>query len=85
MGNDQENWKNLAQIKDDTPGGNWRTSRLFEDVGVAVEMGLTPSRFWRLPEQDQALVIAFYRAKGAMTSYEDHMANKKMKPAGGKS
>ena len=59
--------------------GKWRHSRIFEDVGVALEQQVTPTVFWEeWPERDQAFALAKNRAIATMTSWEDHLHEKDM-------
>lgn len=56
------------------PKGKWQHSRIFEEIGVAVEqLGIVPSEFWAKPKTDQALVIAYFRVKSTISAYEDHI------------
>ena len=77
--NDPSSWKTLGQIRKELPSGKWKNSRLFEDVSVALDSGLgAPSNLWNLEAQDQAFVIAYYRVKGTIQAYEDHLHAKEL-------
>lgn len=57
---------------------------MFEDVGVAVEMGMTPTFFWTLPDNDKAYLIAYQRAKSTIQGYEHYLAEREAKRSKGK-
>lgn len=55
---------------------------MFEDVGVAIELGMTPTRFWSLPDSDKAYLIAYQRAKATIQGYEHYLAERETKRKG---
>lgn len=65
--------------KDGSPS-HWSHSRLFEDVGVALENNVRPSIFWEMwPERDQAFAIARSRSIKTMEAWEHHLHEKEMR------
>jgi hypothetical protein len=52
---------------------------VFEDVGVAIELGMTPTKFWSLPDSDKAYLVAYQRAKATIQGYEHYMAERDAK------
>lgn len=53
-------------------------SRTYEDVGAAIESGLSPTAFALLEEQDQAYVLAYHRIKGTMMAYENYLSDREL-------
>ena len=68
---------NLDEIREKLPSSNWRFSKTMEEVGVAIELGITPSQFWGLKESDQAYLLAFFRVKGSMQAFDSMQEEKK--------
>ena len=66
-------WLSLDEIKDKVPEGRWTHNQFFEQVDVAIESGYTPSYFWGLDDFDKALIMARFRAKALIESYEAHI------------
>ena len=59
---------------------HWSHSRMFEDVGVALKQGVTPTYFWdEWPERDQAFAIAHSRVNKTMEAWEHHLHEKEMR------
>lgn len=81
-----DSFLSLEEIRAKLPKSYWRHSRVFEDVGVAVEMGMTPTYFWTLPDNDKAYLVAYQRAKATIQGYEQYLAEResKRKHKGGK-
>lgn len=78
-------------MRSQIPKGKWYNSRVFEDVVVAADMKIPVSELWSWSEEDQAFLLAYYRVKSTMQSYEQHLhdreatRNKKANKQGGKS
>jgi len=72
-------WKTLSEIQEELGAGDWHSSKIFEEVGVAVEHNMTPSQFWALPETDRAYLVAYERTKSTMSSWAHHQAEKASK------
>jgi hypothetical protein len=69
-GNDS--FLSLEEIREKLPSTNWRHSRVFEDIGVAIELGMTPTRF------------AYQRAKSTIQGYEHYLMERDAKRGKGK-
>ena len=69
-------WRNLDQIREELGTGHWRTSSVFEEVGVASRHHMAPSEFWSLDEEDRAYLVAFSRVESIMQQYEAHISSK---------
>jgi len=76
---DKDSWKDLTSIRKELGGGDWHSSKIFEEVGVASEHNITPSEFWAMSEVDRAYLIAYERTKSTMTSWSQHVAEKASK------
>lgn len=61
------------QLTEKKPG-KWLHSKIFEDVEVAHDEGLSLSSFQTLRENDRAFMIARKRAKGTMEAWEAWLA-----------
>ena len=48
----------------------WRNSRIFEDVGVAIQTNHTPTEFWMLDQMDQAYYIAYHRTVATIEEFK---------------
>ena len=77
--NDPDLWLTLQDIRAQLPKSQWRHSRVYEDVSVAIDIGLPVSQFWLLPEMDRAYFIAKKRVGAAMASYDEFLREKEMK------
>lgn len=78
-----DTWKDLDEIQKELGSGNWSSSKVFEEVGVASEHYMSPSHFWELDEVDRAYLIAYTRTKNLMTAWEHHLATKDAKRKNG--
>ena len=59
---------------------HWSHSKIFEDVGVAIDNGVTPSEFWeQWDSRDQAFAIARARAIRTMEAWEHHLHEKEVR------
>lgn len=76
---DPETYKSLDDIRKDLPRGKWLHSRVFEEVDSAVELQMTPTAFWLLDRNDQALLLARRRVRATIEAYEDHLNKPKLK------
>lgn len=74
-----DTWLTLDDIRAQLPSGKWRHNRIYEDVSVALENNMAPSRFWDMEEDDKAMLLAYYRTKGTIEAYEHHLAEKRAK------
>jgi hypothetical protein len=68
----------LEQVRKELPRGKWKHNRLFEDISVAAEFGMSPMTFWMHQDQDKAFMVAYQRAVSTMRSYEDYLHAKEM-------
>ena len=76
--NDPTFTRSLDDIRKILPPGKWRHSRVYEEVGIAVEkLGIDPFDFWTLPKESQATIIAYYRAEATIRNYEEYLARPK--------
>jgi hypothetical protein len=76
---DRDSWKDLAAMRDEMGQGDWHSSKVFEEIGVALKHHMSPGQFWLLPENDRAYMVAYERATGTMESYAHHVAEKASK------
>jgi hypothetical protein len=76
---DRDTWKDLAEMRQELGGGDWHSSKVFEEVGCALSHHLTPGQFWTLPENDRAYMVAFERTRSTMEAYAHHVAEKAAK------
>lgn len=65
-------------MRSQIPKGKWSNSRVFEDVVVAADMKIPVSELWSWNEEDQAFLLAFYRVKSTMQSFEEHLHDREM-------
>ncbi len=72
-------WLSLQDIRDQLPKSPWRHSRVYEDVSVAIDVGMPVSQFWLMPEMDRAYFIAQKRVHSAMEAYDALLREKEMK------
>ncbi len=72
----------LSQIRKILPKSKWSHTRILEDIGVALDIGMTPNTFWDLDEEDQAYILAYRRAIGTIEAYENYLQEKKAKKRG---
>ena len=75
----EDTWLSLDEILKEIQGGKWSHNQFFEQVDVAIEAGYTPSDFWELDDFDKALIMARFRAKALIDSYESHLREKESK------
>lgn len=73
---DQDKWLTLDDIREELPKSAWRHTGLFETIGVAIKMNMPPTRFWAMPEEDKAYIIAYHRAISAMQEYERKLSER---------
>ena len=59
---------------------HWSHNKTFEEVGVAIGNGVTPTIFWeQWPKRDQAFAMAHNRAVKTMEAWEHHLYEKEAK------
>lgn len=75
-GMNEDEWLTLDEIREQLPKGQWRHSSVFEQVGVAAELRVTPSEFWGWSDHDKAYMIAYYRVKSTLQEYEEVLRDK---------
>ena len=77
--NDRDSWKDLATMRKELGSGDWQSSKVFEEIGVAIKHHLPPTQFWMMSENDRAYMVAYERATSTMESYAHHVAEKAAK------
>lgn len=73
----EAHWLDLGQLRTKIKRSPWRHSAFFEQVAVATEkLGIPFSQFQAWSDADKAIAIAYFRATGTMSAYEDYLREK---------
>ena len=71
--------RTLEDIRKELPLSQWQHNRLFEDLSYCAEHGIPPLTFWGYAREEQAMLLAYFRAKGSIQAYEQLLAEKEAK------